>query len=323
MNRAAAIIMREREHEREKPPTRSIAANDTVRRHPARRFSQGRFAEADERLAVEEPLEIRLGGRRFTLTMRTPGNDEELVAGFLLAEGFIESRDDLDEIRRVRGSKGAPEPNVIDGILRVPAAALRERLKRNFTISSSCGVCGKTSIEATQRRIAPIVSPLKVHAETILALAPMMRREQEVFATTGGLHAAALFVNSGARPQSNGPRANVANGARKSGADADGAKLKLVALREDVGRHNAVDKVIGHALQSGMLPLHETIMAVSGRLSFEIVQKAAVAGVPILAAVSAPSSLAVELADEVGMTLAGFVRGDTFNLYCHPERVLA
>ncbi len=313
--------MREGQREREQPPTRSIAASGTIRRHPARRFSQGRFAEADERLAVEEPLEIRLGGRRFTLTMRTPGNDEELVAGFLLAEGFIESRDDLDEIRRVRGAKGAPEPNVVDVVLRVPAAALRARLKRNFTISSSCGVCGKTSIEATQRRIAPIVSPLKVRAETILALAPMMRRAQQVFAATGGLHAAALFMNPGARP--NAPCLDAANGAPRRAGEKAGAKITLVALREDVGRHNAVDKTVGYALRAGMLPLGDAIMAVSGRLSFEIVQKAAAAGVPILAAVSAPSSLAVELADEVGMTLAGFVRADTFNLYCHPERVFA
>ncbi len=312
-----------RESEIENPPASAAARDDSIRDRPARRFSRGRLAAAVEPLAVEEPLEIRLGGRRFTLTMRTPGNDEELVAGFLLAEGFIESRDDLDEMRRVRGAKGAPEPNVIDVILRVPAAALRERLKRNFTISSSCGVCGKTSIEATQRRIAPIVSQLRVGAKTILALAPMMRRAQRVFAATGGLHAAALFVNSGARLQSNGPRVNIANGARWRAGAAAGAKIRLIALREDVGRHNAVDKTLGYALRADLLPLGDAIMAVSGRLSFEIVQKAAVAGVPILAAVSAPSSLAVELADEVGITLAGFVRGDTFNLYCHPERVFA
>ena len=134
------------------------ASSESIRHHPARKFRDGRFDLEDDRLAVEEPLEIRLGGRRFTLTMRTPGNDEELVAGFLLAEGFIESRADLGEIRRLRGSKGAPDPNAVDVILNVPAANLRERLKRNFTISSSCGVCGKTSIEATQRRIAPIAS---------------------------------------------------------------------------------------------------------------------------------------------------------------------
>src|SRR3984893_945300 len=129
------------------------AAGDSIRSHPARKFRDGRFDLEDDRLAIEEPLEIRLGGRRFTLTMRTPGNDEELVAGFLLAEGFIESRRDLGEIRRLRGSKGGPDPYVVAVILHVPATSLRERLKRNFTISSSCGVCGKTSIEATQRRI--------------------------------------------------------------------------------------------------------------------------------------------------------------------------
>ena len=171
------------------------ASSESIRHHPARKFRDGRFELEDDRLAVEEPLEIRLGGRRFTLTMRTPGNDEELVAGFLLAEGFIESRADLGEIRRLRGPKGAPDPNAVDVILNVPAANLRERLKRNFTISSSCGVCGKTSIEATQRRIAPITSRMTVAAGAILELAPMMRRAQEVFAATGGLHAAALFVS--------------------------------------------------------------------------------------------------------------------------------
>jgi FdhD protein len=292
------------------------AASESIRHHPARRFRNGRFAIEDERLAVEEPLEIRLGGRRFTLTMRTPGNDEELVAGFLLAEGFIESPADLDEIRRVRGPKGIPERNIVDVILNVPAANLRERLKRNFAISSSCGVCGKTSIEATQRRIAPISSRLTVAAGAILELAPMMRRAQEVFAATGGLHAAALFVAAGTAARS--------NGARRTGAVATPVtSVQLKALREDVGRHNAVDKVVGYALMNRMLPLGAALMAVSGRLSFEIVQKAAAAGVPILAAVSAPSSLAVELAEEVGITLVGFLRNGTFNLYCHPDRIVA
>jgi FdhD protein len=247
--------------------------------------------------------------------MRTPGNDEELVAGFLLAEGFIESRADLGEIRRLRGSKGEPDLNAVDVILNVPAANLRERLKRNFTISSSCGVCGKTSIEAIQRRIAPIVSRLTVAPGAILELSPMMRRAQEVFAATGGLHAAALFV--AAVPARS-------NGGRRSGRNSSPiTSVELKALREDVGRHNAVDKVVGYALMNGMLPLGGTLMAVSGRLSFEIVQKAAAAGVPILAAVSAPSSLAVELAEEVGMTLVGFLRNGTFNLYCHPDRIVA
>jgi FdhD protein len=302
------------------------APSESIRRHPARKFHDGRFAIEDDRLAVEEPLEIRLGGRRFTLTMRTPGHDEELVAGFLLAEGFIESRADLGEIRRLRGPKGAPDPNAVDVILNVAAANLRERLKRNFTISSSCGVCGKTSIEATQRRIAPIASRLTVTAGAILELAPMMRRAQEVFAATGGLHAAALFVASGSPAPSNGPRADTSRsgGARKNSRTATPvAAVELKVLREDVGRHNAVDKVVGCALMKGMMPLSAALMTVSGRLSFEIVQKAAAAGVPILAAVSAPSSLAVELAEEVGITLAGFLRDGTFNLYCHPHRIVA
>lgn len=279
------------------------APAQSVRRHPARKFGDGKLAaSADEALAVEEPLEIRLGGQRFTLTMRTPGNDEELVAGFLLAEGFIESRNDLGEIRRLRGSKGAPDPNALDVILKVPAASLRERLRRNFTISSSCGVCGKTSIEAIQRRIAPIESDLTVSPGALLGLAPTMRGAQAIFAATGGLHAAALFVPAGAAQSVGG--------------------FKLLALREDVGRHNAVDKAVGYALFSAMLPLRRALMMVSGRLSFEIVQKAAAAGIPILAAVSAPSSLAVELAEEVGMTLVGFLREGSFNLYCRPERIV-
>jgi FdhD protein len=295
------------------PPT----APESIRRHPARKFHDARFDVENERLAVEEPLEIRLGGRRFTLTMRTPGNDEELVVGFLLAEGFIESRADLGEVRRLRGPKGAPDPNAVDVILNVPAANLRERLKRNFAISSSCGVCGKTSIEATQRRIAPINSRMTIAAGAILKLSPMMRRAQEVFAATGGLHAAALFVAAGGAPAR-------ANGARRNGPIATSVKsVQLKVLREDVGRHNAVDKVVGYALMNGMLPLDAAVMAVSGRLSFEIVQKAAAAGVPILTAVSAPSSLAVELAEEVGITLVGFLRAGTFNLYCHPDRIVA
>jgi FdhD protein len=295
---------------------RSASSSASIARHPARRFRDGRFVLEDERLAVEEPLEIRLGGRRFTLTMRTPGHDEELVAGFLLAEGFIETPADLGEIRRLRGSKGEPDPNAVDVILNVPAANLRERLKRNFTISSSCGVCGKTSIEATQRRIVPITSGMTVASGAILELAPMMRRAQEVFAATGGLHAAALFVSSSVSAR--------VKGVRKSGCAATlVAGLELKALREDVGRHNAVDKVVGYAFTNGMLPLGGALMAVSGRLSFEIVQKAAAAGVPILAAVSAPSSLAVELAEEMGITLVGFLRDSTFNLYCHPDRIVA
>ncbi len=243
---------------------------------------------------MEEPLEIRLGGRRFSLTMRTPGHDEELAAGFLLAEGFIASRAELGEIRRVRARKSQPD-NVIDVILEVRSAKLRERLKRNFAISSSCGVCGKASIESIQRRITPLGDSARIPAATILQLVPRMRAAQATFAATGGLHAAAIFDQSG----------------------------NLRVLREDVGRHNAVDKAIGRCVMDGAIPLTDSVLAVSGRASFEIVQKAAVAGIPILAAVSAPSSLAVELAEELGMTLVGFLRDAGFNVYSHPQRVVA
>jgi FdhD protein len=266
-----------------------------IARRAARKWRDGSFDPIVDALAVEEPLEIRLAGRRFTLTMRTPGNDEELAAGFLLAEGFITNASELGEIRRVRDAKGANEPNAIDVILNVRADGLRERLKRNFTISSSCGVCGKTSIESITRRIAPIASRAKLEASTILLLGAKLRESQEVFAATGGLHACGLF-------------------------DLEG---KLIATREDVGRHNAVDKIVGWALANEMLPLSKSLMMVSGRLSFEIVQKAAAAGLPILVAVSAPSSLAVELADEAGITLVGFLRNGSFNVYTHRARISA
>ena len=264
-----------------------------IRERSALKWQGGVSRERIEKLAVEEPLEIRLGGRRFTLTMRTPGNDEELAAGFLFAEGFINDARELGEIRRVRGRKGAPEANAIDIVLNVPADGLRARLKRNFTMSSSCGVCGKTSIDSIRRRVTPPSDSARVAPATLLALASKLRDGQRVFAATGGLHGAAIF-------------------------DLDGAML---AIREDIGRHNAVDKLVGYALANAMLPLARHLMMVSGRLSFEIVQKAAAAGVPILAAVSAPSSLAVELAEEIGTTLVGFLRDGTFNIYAHPARI--
>jgi FdhD protein len=225
--------------------------------------------------------------------MRTPGHDEELAAGFLFAEGFINDASELGEIRRVRGRKGVPEPNVIDIILSVPADGLRARLKRNFVMSSSCGVCGKTSIDSIRRRVAPPSDTARVTPVTLLALSEKLRAGQRVFAATGGLHGAAIFSLDGT----------------------------MRALREDVGRHNAVDKVIGFALANAMVPLADHMMMVSGRLSFEIVQKAAAAGLPILAAVSAPSSLAVELAEEIGTTLVGFLRDGSFNIYTRPDRI--
>jgi FdhD protein len=269
------------------------SVRDEVREHRALRWDRGKTSERTEKLAVEEPLEIRLAGRRFTLTMRTPGHDEELAAGFLFAEGFISDATELGEIRRVRSRKGAPEPNALDIVLNVPADGLRARLKRNFVMSSSCGVCGKTSIDSIRRRVAPPSDSARVDHATMLALADTLRAGQRVFAATGGLHGAAIFSLDGT----------------------------MLAIREDVGRHNAVDKVIGYALTNAMLPLSRNLMMVSGRLSFEIVQKAAAAGVPILAAVSAPSSLAVELAEEVGTTIVGFLRDGSFNIYTRPDRI--
>ncbi len=305
-------------------PDQSIKAHRALKWHAGSRAAE----RVVETLAVEEPLEIRLGGRRFTLTMRTPGHDRELAAGFLLAEGFINSCEELGEVRPVVDSKGEPEPNAIDVILRVPASGLRERLKRNFTMSSSCGVCGKTSIESIQRRIAPLTDRLRVPAHTILKLPHLMRQAQQVFSTTGGLHAAALFSVAPGTNQKRSRPSPPSNQGKSSlsplpdQGEGEGEGIQLAILREDVGRHNAVDKVIGHALINGWLPPNDYLMMVSGRLSFEIVQKAAAAGIPILAAVSAPSSLAVELAEEIGMTLAGFVRDAGFNVYTRPERII-
>jgi FdhD protein len=258
-----------------------------------RQWRSHRFVQGHDSLAVEEPLEIRLAGRRFTITMRTPGHDEELVAGFLFAEGFVEARNEIEEIRRVRGSDGSPEPNIVDVILQVPVEDLSERLRRNFTMTSSCGLCGKTSIEAIRRRVAAPDADACVTAQTLTELSATMRAAQSVFSETGGVHAAAIFDLAG----------------------------NLQVLREDVGRHNAVDKAVGWAMNRGLLPLNTAVIMVSGRLSFEIVQKVAAAGAPIVAAVSAPSSLAVELADEVGTTVVGFLRDGAFTVYTHPERV--
>jgi FdhD protein len=283
-----------RERSGQDQPALAVGGISQVSRVVAHKWRAGSLRAESEALAVEEPLEIRLGGRRFTVTMRTPGHDEELAAGFLLAEGFIASRAELGEIRRVGGRRRPDQPgNVIDVILEVPSAELRERLKRNFVSSSSCGVCGKTSIESLQRRLAPLGDSLRIPAARLLRLGPRMREAQLTFTATGGLHAAAIFDRSGS----------------------------LRVIREDVGRHNAVDKAIGRCVMDGTLPLSDSVMTVSGRASFEIVQKTAAAGIPILAAVSAPSSLAVELAEELGVTLIGFMREAGFNVYTRPERI--
>jgi FdhD protein len=248
-------------------------------------------------VAAEEPLEIRLGGRPLAVTMRTPGHDFDLVHGFLQTEGVIAGLEDVAGLRYCEGvdDEGRNTYNVVDVDLADDVEPPDTALDRNFYTSSSCGVCGKATIEAirTRTRYDIAADGLRLPLATLLALPERLRAAQQVFDKTGGLHAAGLFT-------------------------ADG---ELVALREDVGRHNAVDKVLGDAVRAGRLPLAGCVLMVSGRASFELTQKAAMAGVPVLAAVSAPSSLAVELAADVGLTLVGFLRGDGCNVYTCTERI--
>jgi len=253
-------------------------------------------SECQDHIAVEEPLEIRLAGMNLSITMRTPGHDEELVAGFLFAEGVISGADDLDVIARYRGPDADPEAgNVVNVLLKKNGHAARERLRRNFVASSSCGLCGKATIDAVRASLPPVRSDIVIPAERFHRLAFAMHEAQSTFERTGGLHAAGLF-------------------------DADGA---LIVLREDIGRHNAVDKVIGHMVLRRGVPLDRHILMVSGRVSFEIVQKALQARVPAVAAVSAPSSMAVQMALAADMTLVGFVRPGGFNVYAGGHRLAA
>ncbi|BAS26530.1 formate dehydrogenase accessory sulfurtransferase FdhD [Limnochorda pilosa] len=256
-------------------------------------------------LAVEEPMEIRLcpfGAQkpvRVAVTMRTPGHDFELAAGFLFTEGILASRDQVRFMSYCTDPEleGEQQYNVVNVFLRPGVALDPERFHRNFYTTSSCGVCGKAALETVHTRgIAPIpMGPLQLEADVVGRLGECLREAQRLFDQTGGLHAAGLFA-----------------------ADGTGQ-----AVREDVGRHNATDKVIGHAFLEGRVPLSGSILVVSGRASFEIVQKAAVAGIPVVVAVSAPSSLACETAQAFGMTLVGFARGDRFNVYTGHERLRA
>jgi FdhD protein len=266
------------------------------------RVRDGQRAPDVDRAAAEEPLEVRLHGRPFAVIMRTPGADRELVAGFLLAEGVLRSADDLGTLEHCRDAAGgagaadAPAANVVNVTLVGRAReALDETLasRRQVTTNSSCGLCGRLTIESLKAGLEPLRVEGRVAAAALIALPDRLRAAQAVFDRTGGLHAAGLFTLEG---------------------DLDGAA-------EDVGRHNAVDKVIGRKLMVDALPLGDRLLFVSGRTSFEIVQKALLAGVPIVAAVSAPSSLAIDLARETGVTLVGFLRGPGFNIYSHPERI--
>ena len=247
-----------------------------------------------DHLAVEEPLEVRVNGDAVAVTMRTPGNDFELALGFCLTEG-IAAEGDVVTIRYCAGQPGpyTGDFNVVEVALR-SAEPIAQDLRRNVYTTSSCGVCGTASIDAVRKKTVDVsADPARVTAATLAELPDGLRAAQRVFDRTGGLHAAALFT-----------------------ADGD-----LVCLREDVGRHNAVDKIIGWAATERRLPLTGHILLVSGRVAFEIAQKALYAGVPVLAAVSAPSSLAADLAEEGGMTLVGFLRGTTMNVYTGAERI--
>ncbi|TCN58428.1 FdhD protein [Rhodococcus sp. SMB37] len=254
------------------------------------RVTADRTTRRPDTLAVEEPLEIRLDGQSLTVTMRTPGSDVELAHGFLLAEGIIASRDDIAVARYCDGvdDSGANTYNVLDIQLAPGVTIPHGAGARNFVTTSACGVCGKESLDQVRTRTRfPIVGTVTVSSRSLAEMPHRMRRQQKVFQTTGGLHAAALFTTEGS----------------------------LLQLREDVGRHNAVDKVLGWALSEGKVPLSGSVLVVSGRASFELVQKAVMAGVPVLGAVSAPSSLAVDLAEESGLTLVGFLRDDSMNVY--------
>jgi FdhD protein len=253
-----------------------------------RRKRDGELEYLPDDLTVEEPLELRIGRKTLATTMRTPGHDEELAAGFLVSEAIVRARDEIAQISADRDNRVIID--LKDGV------KLKLNSTRRFgTISSSCGLCGKTSIEAIRQNFPAITSKeIRVDIETLLSLPEKLRNAQRDFARTGGIHAAGIF-------------------------DVDG---ELKVAREDIGRHNAVDKTIGRAFLDGLLPLSGHLLLVSGRASFEIVQKALAAGIPIVAAVSAPSTLAVSFARESNQTLIGFLRLPSFNIYTHVERVI-
>ena len=267
-----------------------MSGRRTKRMRVTRIDPEGSRTTREDVLAVEEPLEIRIDGKSFSVTMRTPGDDFDLVAGFLVSEGVVWSADQLAAMRYCSGvdESGQQTFNVIDAQLSPGTPAPDPSLERHVYTSSSCGICGTASIDAVHK------SAHFGHVEsdgfdpTVLGRLPdSLRDRQKVFDSTGGVHAAGLFTSAG----------------------------ELICLREDVGRHNAVDKVVGWALREGRLPLRGTVLQVSGRASFELVQKAHMAGIPVLSAVSAPSSLAVEHAGSAGMTLVGFNRAGHFNIY--------
>ena len=281
---------------------RSPLDPERVMQLPVTHWQDNEQQQREEQLTVEEPLEIRLNGRSLAVIMRTPGHDHELACGFLFTEGIIKSLDDVLSIEDAVDADGLPLANVVDVTLRSPPAELANpaeapAFQRHFAVSASCGLCGKNSIADLLCNVPPLTREMHdapISAATLYSLTARLRAQQDVFSHTGGLHAAGLFTLTG----------------------------ELYLLREDVGRHNAVDKLIGHGLLQRALPFSHHILLVSGRTSFEIIQKALLARIPCIAAISAPSSLAVELADTSGITLVGFLRDHAMNVYTHPERIV-
>jgi FdhD protein len=271
-----------------------MQTNPSSTTRPVTSVRDGRDQHMDDHLAVEEPLEIRVGDEPLAVTMRTPGHDRELAAGFCFTEGIVKRADDLES---VEVCKEADYGNVVIVRLSEEAAAARraetKRAQRQLYMSSSCGLCGKASLDRIEQQVEPIAGRFTLARDVLMSLPDKMRAAQPTFDQTGGLHAAALFTPGG----------------------------ELRVLREDVGRHNAVDKVVGWALLSGQTPIDPGVLLVSGRASFEIMQKAAVAGVAFVAAVSAPSSLAVDFAARFGMTLVGFLRPGRVNVYHDEGRI--
>jgi FdhD protein len=264
-------------------PARVVEVHDTIAR------------ERPDRLVTEEPMEIRVqapGGspEAIAVTMRTPGNDFELAVGFCVTEGILRERSNLAEVAYCLDDDGAQEYNVVTLRVRAPVDL---GPKRRFAVNASCGLCGKQTLDDLEVTCPPVADGPRVSRAVLAALPDRLRDAQRIFDETGGLHAAARFTSDG----------------------------ELEVVREDVGRHNALDKVVGHAYLADELPLSESVLMVSGRMSFEIVQKAAVAGIPVLCAVSAPSSLAVDAAERFGQTVVGFLRDDHFNIYTAPERI--
>lgn len=279
-------------------PRGPVIGRLTSRRQVLRITAEGRVHRSDT-LAGEEPLELRVGGRALAVTMRTPGHDVELAHGFLLTEAVITTCADIATARYCDSTDTAGHNtyNILDLTLAPGVPDPAPGIERNFYTTSSCGICGRTSLDAvrTTTRHSPAADPLRIPAATLTALPDALRATQRVFDSTGGLHAAALFTHTG----------------------------DLLIAREDIGRHNAVDKAIGWALLNDQVPLTGVTLLVSGRASFELAQKAVMAGIPLLAAVSAASSLAVDLAEETGLTLVGFLRGTSMNVYTGAERIVA